>query len=1341
MRITISPNIRYIGLVKDYSLPVGSQVYQKFFNIKTQPFVINIPSPQIGDLTTRRIRINLAIRQKLRQYIRKKFRETSMRDIGASGFEEFAGANSPPIKIYFGDDVGAQYGSLVFDVNDELAFMKDNIRANFVVERTNNRRNEGILWGNERVWFKAPPSITYNKTDVFFNHTDSDLTCAYDYLNHTFGKMKGRVKVSNSKEAIDEAIRLPKEFHKDVYNEWLNLYQDDIRMADLIPEKVHTLPEIIDVEDLQDEYFEVTENNYNSKYTDKEKEDTLSIIDLVKWSIVANVRLVVFDYDNTHYCSYNPNDFKAKHNEIKTDNRRTIGVKVSNNHAYFIEDADLKRGISVSETHHNLELQSYNPNQDKEEKDVKECEYIYTPLSKIDITREDIEEHGLSDNPTQEDWNELKQKILQSVGCDLVENQPPLTTQELHKKIEGEVITHYCVDKTNLNGLVNYLYKYESLIPTNMVGSAKAVQVATFGNLKIYCNSRKPKTNNLEQGKEYEELYEEYPELESDYGLIPTATRISQEVYNKLDKPNILSMLNTQTRKMFYDSECKPCNYGVMENKKNKNYYDYPCMSIDLKRAYTNVLLNNDLEYQVYDSVSQPTKYKGEFNPSYFYLCYNRVDGYPCKKGKGLLLYHGSLVRTIMDKLIIKYQMKPKEVLPADHFVEFVEKCKVLSDEVIKGISSKELVNNFIGSLKRKDGVKEFKHFITPSKVTAERELMRNKIPTRLNTKGLSYKWEGMLISYPKKQTFFQTAQPIRLAIIDKITETMILIHRHYKTCLYTYKFGLNWLNNIKQRKILQKIRNKKSVPSKIKNKWNLTPSLVSVKTDALYINTPRKCLYHDDTRRSPSGWEMITTREPDKNYIHNANFMDYICDTWNKNSPYRVEREGSYEWCGGLDNFVVDGKPQVPYRFIQNKWKTDVNIDEAWELKTHYDWKQRLLEEGGMIEGLGGRGKSELVNELKDTMNRNRIIYKWKKAILKVMGKPYYEVLQEWRDKNPCFYKVYCPTNKSANRVGGQTFHKGLGIPVIEEKDIEGGEDEEEVDEEVKDEATINYMDKIIETLEGCDYTSKNKHKRPCSDRILVDEISMANGEIISYLAYIKSRIPRIKFIISGDIPHQLPPVKEEYRDFENAYVLKELTSFNKVRLNYNFRVGTSSDDLWDKWSLEPEKFKQDKQIKLTERNLCYTNATRKKVIDIKQDRLKNPKVVVVENQKVKDDPMGHNNELKYVIGTPLIAYQNNKDLNVAKNEMWYVCGYTPLTLCEFELDKTIVIEEEDLVKNFLSGYCITIHKSQGETYKDKYTIWDWKKISESRGINRRLRYVAQSRSSDPEKNISYVY
>jgi len=60
--------------------------------------------------------------------------------------------------------------------------------------------------------------------------------------------------------------------------------------------------------------------------------------------------------------------------------------------------------------------------------------------------------------------------------------------------------------------------------------------------------------------------------------------------------------------------------------------------------------------------------------------------------------------------------------------------------------------------------------------------------------------------------------------------------------------------------------------------------------------------------------------------------------------------------------------------------------------------------------------------------------------------------------------------------------------------------------------------------------------------------------------------------------------------------------------------------------------------------------------------------------------------------------------------------------------------VKFEELQKYFLVAYCITIHKSQGQTYKEPYTIWDWYKFRPSE-VNE-LKYVAVSRATDP-KNV----
>ena len=53
------------------------------------------------------------------------------------------------------------------------------------------------------------------------------------------------------------------------------------------------------------------------------------------------------------------------------------------------------------------------------------------------------------------------------------------------------------------------------------------------------------------------------------------------------------------------------------------------------------------------------------------------------------------------------------------------------------------------------------------------------------------------------------------------------------------------------------------------------------------------------------------------------------------------------------------------------------------------------------------------------------------------------------------------------------------------------------------------------------------------------------------------------------------------------------------------------------------------------------------------------------------------------------------------------------------------IFVPFEDFTKMFYVAYCVTIHKSQGQTYDHSYTIHEWSMLDE------RLKYVALSRAT----------
>ena len=1352
MKVRIIPRINYFGSVIDYGQEdeTGAglgRIYDKDFNILTQAFTLDIKSPPrrtrrrggMGSVPLTQDQIKNFITQRikgaLRRRVLKTIKDNLYRDISMVD-EDADEPNSPPIKFYLEDYPDAKIGKGGTE-QGLIEFIRDNFTTEFRVVRTNNRRAQNLNWGQERVFLKAPNKVVYDRDCFFQPSEDSDESCAYEYIIKTFSKTAGFKKVSKDKASIDFATKLPQQYQKDIYKNWLAMYDDDRHLEKFMNDETHPLPEIVDVEDLDDDLFKVIDLSVKHKYSDEEIKRSMNILDIIKWCIVANVRCIVLDYDNTYYCSYNPEMFVGVHKKVSTNNRRTIALKVANEHAYFVEDADYKKSLSLTETKYDFngdpKMAERKKNKDEEKKEL-EHEYHLHPVKDVVIDFD-----RLRGNFPQgiDEWREVYNEVLTQQK--LLKTHPAPQVSHLKAWAEDkDKVHHYSINQTNLNSFINLLHKSYGMTPENCIGGMNTIHFASYGNLRVYSNKRKPRDEW--SPKPNDPFFKEYPEALTENGVEPTATKVATAIYNKeyKGKDSMMSMYNDQTRGMFYDAEIKP----ITRTRINRIDWDKPVYGWDLKKAYTTALESNTYKWNVYDSVSQPRKFRGTINPNWFYLCKNLTDEYPCKTGKGLILYHGCFLQHLKGKVLPKYELPPAKTLEPDHFQLFVEKCKFWNDQALSGSrfvdcfhSYKQLINSFIGFIKLKDGISNYKHFITTSKATANREIIRNKTPTRLDTKGKSWSREALLVSWATKHSNFQTAQPIRLQIVEMINEQMYLLWRHYRVCLLNYKFAYTWLNNIKQRKVLQKMRQKKSVPSKINRKICMDDKTLSIKTDCLYINSPFNCKFSEEWRGqfNPHKVKVMNTNQR----IPCDGFSNFVISSWNKSNAFQISLECIKDPDEYNDYVATTGRPQLPFKFIPNEWESITEVKDKWELKTKYDWKVKLLNEGGRIEGKGGRGKSELINEFKEVMDRNKIYYKWNRLLMKKLGhKDIYNKLAEWRDENPCFYKVYAPTNKASNRVGGATLHKGLGIPFIEDASID--DEEEEVGQE--EEVGIDYLEQIIKTLEGQSYESKDRKPSPCYDRIIVDEISMINGEGWSYLAYIHQRIPRLKFLTAGNIENQLPPVGEEYRNFENSLIVKELAGRNLVNLTYNFRIGRSSDVLWDEWSINPERFKINPNTPLTDRNLSYTNATRKNVINLIQDRLPNPVVVECKNEKDILDNTGQTEFLKYQLGTPLIARQSKKDLNIAKNEMYYVVGLNPLKLFEPETKNQVELEQEDLIKWFLSGYCITIHKSQGETYKDKYTIWDWKKVSNPEiHIGRRLRYVAQSRSTKPEENIFY--
>jgi len=150
------------------------------------------------------------------------------------------------------------------------------------------------------------------------------------------------------------------------------------------------------------------------------------------------------------------------------------------------------------------------------------------------------------------------------------------------------------------------------------------------------------------------------------------------------------------------------------------------------------------------------------------------------------------------------------------------------------------------------------------------------------------------------------------------------------------------------------------------------------------------------------------------------------------------------------------------------------------------------------------------------------------------------------------------------------------------------------------------------------------------------------------------------------------------------------------------------------------------------TNLNIAFTHETRKRVND----------ECMMRNLKAGDNPIlilpDENNPktqlLQLTTGMPIICHRTNKKMDILNSDRFVISSINEKEiqftneLLKEQNKPDMKITVQDFNKYFYLAYCITVHASQGETFNQPYTIYDWKRMC------KRGKYVALSRATKLE-------
>ena len=309
-------------------------------------------------------------------------------------------------------------------------------------------------------------------------------------------------------------------------------------------------------------------------------------------------------------------------------------------------------------------------------------------------------------------------------------------------------------------------------------------------------------------------------------------------------------------------------------------------------------------------------------------------------------------------------------------------------------------------------------------------------------------------------------------------------------------------------------------------------------------------------------------------------------------------------------------------------------------------------------------------------------------------------------------------PTNMACLLLGGRTFHSTFGINC----------------------ETQNYSVGLLKTYGNV-------------SNVVVDEVSMVTFLEWHLLDLIK-RTWNPRIFLVGDF-EQCEPVNEgskKEHNYREHYLIKSLADSQYMELNINQR---SDDRMWNlvRRLLQDgddltgadgiQIYSPDSSTQpVIWKHLAHSNEVRIKINHMCVEKWIKAKPLYKSIFMEGMGPPKHKQDYRITVGMPIISVVNNPKLKIVNNEQFTVLSISDriITLKRIndvppEVGPKVEVLLTKFAPQFDVAFCITVHRSQGSTYKEPYVIWQWKTMGgpfANARRRRRLRYTALTRTSE---------